>query len=89
MDTAEYKSRKLDKITRDIVREVNSIPTFGYGDNIDNIAKLTLTNFLLSLTTISDIRENDIDVISQSILDELEGLSSKIVSELLELSRVQ
>lgn len=89
MDTIEYKEKKLEKIIRDVTKKINNIPSLGFGSEVDNLVKVSMINFMVSLAYISEIREDNIDVITESIIDELEVVSSEMVSNLLELSRVK
>lgn len=89
MDNAEYKEKKIEKIMSNAVKRIFTIPSFGFGENIDNLAKMAITNYILSLVYISEIREDNIDVIAESIIDELGTISCQTVSDLLELSRVK
>ena len=89
MDTIEYKEKKLEKIIRDVTKKINNAPSLGFGSEVDNLVKVSMINFMVSLAYISEIREDNIDVITESIIDELEVVSSEMVSSLLELSRVK
>lgn len=89
MDTIEYKEKKLEKIIRDVTKKINNTPSLGFGSEVDNLVKVSMINFMVSLAYISEIREDNIDVITESIIDELEVVSSEMVSSLLELSRVK
>ncbi len=82
MDSKEYKEKKLDKLTRDVVRMVNKVPSFGYGEAIDAIAKNSLTNYLLAIVRASDLRESDVEIFAQSMTDELVDLSILLVSSI-------
>ena len=89
MDIQEYKLKKLDKITREIVTKINNLPSFGYESEIDSLAQQAMTTFLLSIVAISNIREDEIDVISQSVIDDLTEIAQDITDDLLELSRAR
>jgi len=87
MDIKEYKEKKLDKLTRDVVKMVNATPSFGYGDVIDAITKTALTNYLLTLVAAVEIRENDIEILSQSVTDELQTLTGKLIGKIKSYQR--
>jgi len=87
MDAKEYKEKKFDKLTRDVVRMVNATPSFGYGDVVDATIKSVLTNHLLTIVRLADLKENDIEILSQSVNDELSILCSSLVSQILQYKR--
>lgn len=82
MDSKEYKEKKFDKLTRDVVQMVNRVPTFGYGEAIDAIAKNAMTNYLLTIVRASELRENDVEIFAQSMADEMVDLSILLVGSI-------
>lgn len=82
MDTQQYKDQKLDKLTRDVVKMVNQTPSFGYGEVVDTIAKNTLTNYLLTVISISEISNVDLEIFGQSLCDELVELNVALLSKI-------
>ena len=82
MDSKEYKEKKLDKLTRDVVRMVNKVPSFGYGEPIDAVAKMAMTNYLLAIVRAAELRENDVEIFAQSMADEMVDLSILLVSSI-------
>lgn len=87
MDAKEYKEKKFDKLTRDVVKMVNATPSFGYGEVVDAIVKSVLTNHLLTIVRLADIKESDIEILTQSVSDELSMLSANLVSQILQYKR--
>lgn len=81
MDAQQYKEKKMDKLTRDVVQMVNRTASFGYGDMVDNVAKTALTNYLLTLVRLSESESVDIEILSDSLVEELTVLSLGIVSK--------
>lgn len=84
MDSTEYKEKKLDKLTRDVVHLVNKCPSFGYGDVVDALAKNAMTGYLLSIVSMAEVRENDTEILAQSIMDDLSDLSNQLVTKISE-----
>lgn len=82
MDTKEYKEKKLDKLTRDVVQMVNKVPSFGYGEVVDNVAKTALTSYLVTMVRMSELQESDIEILAQSMSDELESLTLNLVAKI-------
>lgn len=82
MDSKEYKEKKLDKLTRDVVRMVNRVSSFGYGEAIDALAKTTMTNYLLTVVRASELRENDVEIFAQSMADELIDMSILLIGSI-------
>ena len=82
MDAKEYKEKKLDKLTRDVVQMVNKVPSFGYGEVVDNVAKTALTNYLVTMVRMVELQESDIEILAQSMADELESLTLNLVTKI-------
>lgn len=82
MDAKEYKEKKLDKLTRDVVQMVNKVPSFGYGEVVDNVAKTALTSYLITMVRMSELQESDIEILAQSMTDELESLTLNLVTKI-------
>lgn len=82
MDAKEYKEKKLDKLTRDVVQMVNKVPSFGYGEVVDNVAKTALTSYLVTMVRMSELQESDIEILAQSMSDELESLTLNLVTKI-------
>lgn len=82
MDAKEYKEKKLDKLTRDVVQMVNKVPSFGYGEVVDNVAKTALTSYLVTMVRMSELQESDIEILAQSMSDELESLALNLVTKI-------
>lgn len=82
MNNAEYKEKKFDKLTRDVVQMVNRLPSFGYGEVVDSVAKTALTNYLLTIVRISDIQEIDNEILIQSMSDELNSLTTGLITKI-------
>ena len=82
MDAKEYKEKKLDKLTRDVVQMVNKVPSFGYGEVVDNVAKTALTSYLVTMVRMSELQESDIEILAQSMTDELESLTLNLVTKI-------
>ncbi len=82
MDAKEYKEKKLDKLTRDVVQMVNKVPSFGYGEVVDNVAKTALTSYLVTMLRMSELQESDIEILAQSMSDELEYLTLNLVTKI-------
>lgn len=82
MDAKEYKEKKLDKLTRDVVQMVNKVPSFGYGEVVDNVAKTALTSYLVTMVRMSELQESDIEILAQSMSDELESLTLNLVAKI-------
>lgn len=82
MDAKEYKEKKFDKLTRDVIQMVNNVPSFGFGEAVDVVAKNTLTTYLLSLVRVSELREQDIEILAQSVSDEMVDLTIKLVAKM-------
>jgi len=82
MDAKEYKEKKLDKLTRDVVQMVNKVPSFGYGEVVGNVAKTALTNYLVTMVRMAELQESDIEILAQSMADELESLTLNLVTKI-------
>ncbi len=82
MDAKEYKEKKLDKLTRDVVQMVNKVPSFGYGEVVDNVAKNALTSYLITMVRMSELQESDIEILAQSMSDELESLTLDLITKI-------
>lgn len=82
MDAKEYKEKKFDKLTRDVIQMVNAVPSFGYGEAVDVVAKNTMTTYLLSIVRVSELRENDVEILAQSLSDEMVDLTIKLVAKM-------
>ena len=82
MDAKEYKEKKLDKLTRDVVQMVNKVPSFGYGEVVDSVAKTALTSYLVTMVRMSELQESDIEILAQSMSDELESLTLNLVTKI-------
>lgn len=87
MDSKEYKEKKLDKLTRDVVHLVNQSPSFGYGDVIDAVAKNAMTSYLLTIVRMAEMRENDTEILAQSMADDLLDLTNRLVTKIGEYKR--
>lgn len=79
MDTNEYKAKKLDKLTRDLLQAVNKLPSFGFGDDIDNSAKIALSNYFVTLARIVDNGNVDVEILTQSMSDEVASITSILI----------
>lgn len=83
MNTTEYKNKKYDKMTRDVVHLVNNIPTFGFGDAVDGTVKTALINYLLTIVNVSENFNVDVEILSQSVSDEIESLTKVLSANML------
>lgn len=84
MDNKEYKSRKLDKMTRDMIKMVNDTPSFGYGEIADVLAKTAISNYMLTAVKIVELTDADFEILLQSMAEEMILLSTKLTTEINE-----
>ena len=80
MEIKDYKEKRFDKLTRDLLRKVNRTPTFGYGESVDMTVKLALSNYLLTLVTISELANVDMEILVQSVNEEATVLTDEMLS---------
>lgn len=88
MDNKEYRERKIEKMTRDALRRINKIPSFGYGDTVDVIAKNIITNNIISLIRLYDLQDDhiiDMEILSSSLLDEVTDQTLKLLQSFGEI----
>lgn len=81
MDKNEYKERKFDKLTRDTIRTVNAVPSFGYGEVADAIAKAAMSSYLLTLLRAVEVSDADADIFIQSVIGETTELAHSLIFE--------
>lgn len=82
MDTNEYKEKKLDKLTRDVLQMVNKIPSFGFGDDIDNSAKIALSNYFLTVVRSVNNSNVDVEIFTQSMSDEVANITTALIQKI-------
>lgn len=83
MDKNTYKTRKFDKLGKDIVGLVNELPSFGYGAAVDMLIKASLSNHLQTLIVIAETFDTDIEILSQSIADDLQLLTRDALAHIV------
>lgn len=88
MNSQEYKEKKLDKMMRDAVKMVNNLGSFGYGDVADALAKNALTTYLITMIRLNDVANVDFEIMAQSMLDDMEGLSNELVSKVKQYDKL-
>lgn len=88
MEIKEYKEKRFDKLTRDLLQKVNRTPSFGYGESVDMTVKLALSNYLLTLATISELSNVDIEILVQSVNEETRILTDDMLSLLAGYKKV-
>lgn len=76
-------NKKLDKIMRDTIREINSIPSFGYGQDVDALARTAIMSYHISVLNIASLETNiDHEILSQNILDEMLSMHRSLANKL-------
>lgn len=81
MDKQQYKERKFDKLTRDTIKTVNTVPSFGYGEVADGIAKAAMSSYLLTLLRAVEVSDADADIFIQSVIGETTELAHTLIFE--------
>lgn len=82
MNLNEYKQRKIDKLTRDILQMVNKVPSFGYGNDIDTAAKIALSNYFITVVRSIDNSNVDIEIFTQSMSDEVANITTSLIQKM-------